>query len=250
MPDIGGIPYVDSSDLVSGWPTVSQSVAQEVSDQLASKLDTTVTTKGDLITYGTDVARLGVGSNGQVLTADSGETLGVKWADATGGLTLITSATGSGVSSVSVNDCFTSSFEAYRIVISSLTPSTSGDLYLRWRNAGADYTGGVYENAHARIVNNGNFAAWYTNGGDTKHAVGQINNFRSPDAGTIDVFMPQQTARTRSIMDFSGDVSGAGGTARSFGSGTYISTTTVTGFTLYPASGTFSLNIRVYAYES
>lgn len=39
MPDINGIPYVESSDLVSGWPTVSQSVAQEVSDQLASKLD-------------------------------------------------------------------------------------------------------------------------------------------------------------------------------------------------------------------
>lgn len=39
MPDINGIPYVESTDLVSGWPTVSQSVAQEVSDQLASKLD-------------------------------------------------------------------------------------------------------------------------------------------------------------------------------------------------------------------
>lgn len=39
MPDINGIPYVDSTDLVSGWPATSQSVAQEVSDQLASKLD-------------------------------------------------------------------------------------------------------------------------------------------------------------------------------------------------------------------
>ena len=41
MPDINGIPYVESTDLVSGWPTISQSVAQEVSDQLASKLDAT-----------------------------------------------------------------------------------------------------------------------------------------------------------------------------------------------------------------
>jgi len=39
MPDINGIPYVESSDLVSAYPTVSQDLAQEVSDQLASKLD-------------------------------------------------------------------------------------------------------------------------------------------------------------------------------------------------------------------
>ncbi len=39
-----------------------------------------LTTKGDLYTYDTDNARLGVGSNGQVLTADSAEATGIKWA--------------------------------------------------------------------------------------------------------------------------------------------------------------------------
>ena len=39
MPDINGIPYVESSDLVSAYPAASQALAQEVSDQLASKLD-------------------------------------------------------------------------------------------------------------------------------------------------------------------------------------------------------------------
>jgi len=39
MPDINGIPYVASGDLVSAYPTVSQDLAQEVSDQLATKLD-------------------------------------------------------------------------------------------------------------------------------------------------------------------------------------------------------------------
>jgi hypothetical protein len=39
MPDINGIPYVESGDLVAGYPAVSQSLAQEVSDQLALKLD-------------------------------------------------------------------------------------------------------------------------------------------------------------------------------------------------------------------
>jgi hypothetical protein len=44
-----------------------------------------LTTKGDLYTYSTATARLGVGTNGQVLTADSGEATGLKWAAAAGG---------------------------------------------------------------------------------------------------------------------------------------------------------------------
>jgi hypothetical protein len=44
-----------------------------------------LTTKGDLYTYSTADARLGVGTNGQVLTADSAEATGLKWATAGGG---------------------------------------------------------------------------------------------------------------------------------------------------------------------
>lgn len=41
---------------------------------------TPLTTKGDLFTYTTADARLGVGANGTVLTADSAEATGLKWA--------------------------------------------------------------------------------------------------------------------------------------------------------------------------
>jgi len=44
-----------------------------------------LTTKGDLLTYGTALARLGVGANGQVLTADSAQATGVKWATPSSG---------------------------------------------------------------------------------------------------------------------------------------------------------------------
>lgn len=47
------------------------------------------TTKGDLATFSTVNARLGVGSNDQVLTADSTAATGLKWATATGGLTAV-----------------------------------------------------------------------------------------------------------------------------------------------------------------
>ena len=44
-----------------------------------------LTTKGDLYTFASSDTRLGVGTNGQVLTADSAEATGLKWATPAGG---------------------------------------------------------------------------------------------------------------------------------------------------------------------
>ena len=58
------------------YPVFSADDADEA-NFLASRF----TTKGDLVAFnGTDVARLGVGTNDFVLTADSGESTGLKWA--------------------------------------------------------------------------------------------------------------------------------------------------------------------------
>jgi hypothetical protein len=49
-------------------------------------VDTPLTTKGDIYTFDTDDARLPVGSDGQVIFADSSEPKGIKWGDCPSGV--------------------------------------------------------------------------------------------------------------------------------------------------------------------
>lgn len=51
----------------------------------AGGIDPPTTTKGDVSGFSTTYARVPVGTNDQVLTADSAQTLGLKWADTSGG---------------------------------------------------------------------------------------------------------------------------------------------------------------------
>ena len=82
-----------------------------------------VDAKGDLIaaTAADTPARLAVGTNGQVLTADSTASTGIKWATPAGGagLTFISRTTWSAAASVTVDSVFTSTYENYLIIIDS-----------------------------------------------------------------------------------------------------------------------------------
>lgn len=62
-------------NVVSGLPAWST---------VATVLANILTTKGDVLTYSTTPIRLGVGANDTVLTADSAQAAGVKWAAAAG----------------------------------------------------------------------------------------------------------------------------------------------------------------------
>ena len=53
-------------------------------EDVGNKADSVLTTKGDLASFDTVRNRLGTGSNNQVLTADSAQSLGLKWATPSG----------------------------------------------------------------------------------------------------------------------------------------------------------------------
>jgi len=108
--------------------------------------------KGDLVAGSAtnDAAVLTVGANNTVLTADSAEATGLKWAAASSGaLTKITSASFTTQSSVAIDNIFTSSYTKYLIVF-GITGSTDCNLYTQYRYAGpttqtADYYGGAFK---------------------------------------------------------------------------------------------------------
>lgn len=89
-------------DGASAIRTLGSSIDSTLKTQIDAQIpDSLLTTKGDLIaaTGASTPARLGVGTDGQVLTADAASAAGVKWAtSASGGMTLLSTTTLSGAS--------------------------------------------------------------------------------------------------------------------------------------------------------
>jgi len=127
------------TDLDFSW------VAQDDSNAIQNAI---VDAKGDLIaaTAADTPARLAVGTNGTVLTADSAEATGLKWAAvSSGALTLLSTTSFSAVSSVSLpTDTFTSTYDDYMVLLN--VTSSSADQYIqgRLRAAGSDNTASTY----------------------------------------------------------------------------------------------------------
>ena len=107
-----------------------------------------LTTKGDLLSFSTVNARLPVGSDGQVLTADSGQTLGVKWATpSVSNASLVWVNTGTG--SASTNTAIATFLTVVTNTGTDITytsDTTNGDSF----TINAD---GVYAMSHTNLFN-------------------------------------------------------------------------------------------------
>jgi hypothetical protein len=118
------------TDLVTDLPADFEVFGQAVDTQMKTNADAatqkaTLTTKGDIYAAtGTSTpARLAVGANGTVLTADSTAATGVAWSvPASGGMTLLSTTTLSG-SAVTVSS-ISGSYKNLAIVVRSMASAT------------------------------------------------------------------------------------------------------------------------------
>ena len=105
-------------------------VAQDDSNAIQNAI---VDAKGDLIAASAadTPARLAVGANGTVLTADSAEATGLKWATPAGGWTLLTSGTLSGATTTTAS--FSTSYIDLRVIITNFLPATdNAEIQMRF----------------------------------------------------------------------------------------------------------------------
>ena len=203
---------------------------------------TIVDAKGDLIAgTGSDaVARLAVGANDTVLTADSSEATGLKWAAAaSGAMTLIGTTTFSASAAVNVNDVFSTTYANY-IVKTDFVASATVGLSMRLRVSGADNTTSDYNRqgitAYGTTLEGGRGA--------------NTSSFEIPAASVagsyvqISFFNPFATAKTGGIMDACSYAGSGIETTRS--AYAFAAATSFTGFSLIPASGNITGTLRVY----
>jgi hypothetical protein len=183
----------------------------------------------------------------ETLATDIDTTLGV-YAPSTPGLTLINTTSFSGVSSQSINDVFSATYQNYLILLNIDTVAASNQLSFRMRVGGADNTSANYKWQKATFGVSGAL----TGAGSGTGALANLMNVASI-SGTytapviINIFNPFETDHT-SVLAQSTYFDALANHATTYAGGQTSVTTSYTGFTFF--SGTFSGTVRVYGYNN
>jgi hypothetical protein len=209
---------------------------------------------------GVGTAVAGSASAGQVLTISAAGTS--TWSDlpASGGLIQVVptsvavgsgsgsvnsggAVTFSGASSISINSCFTSTYDAYKIVFSSIVGSANALLRLRWRKSGTDNTGATYYSAVHFTNWSGVAGVSTSSAAATSSAILSLPTTQG--SLSLEVYSPLSRPK----------VTGLGVAAGPEDRGVYISaymnnTDTYDGITFFPASGTIDGTVRIYGYKN
>ena len=198
------------------------------------------------------MSRLTVGSieglteNSNVISVPTGHSLtvgGNAVSTTDPGLVLVTSSAFSGVTSVSVDNCFTSTYRNYRIILSTQVSGTD-QIRMRMRASSSDDTGTNYDSQRLYAFGptigasrDSDLSFWYL--------AAPAGNTR-PSPTVIDILNPQTATNTTGVFHgyYDSDIR--------MSQGTFLSdvTTQFDGFTLYMSgSNTVSGNYFVYGYK-
>ena len=152
----------------------------------------------------------------------------------------------SGASSVSINGCFSSAYDNYRIVANILNTDASAiDINFRLRLSGTDASGSNY----IRLGDYLTTAAGPTRDSGTATTVGVAATGSNGSAFTMDVFRPYVAEYTRTISNSFGLGSSSSSVYRY--SVSHSVSTAYDGCTFYVSSGVgLTGNIRIYGMKN
>lgn len=212
-----------------------------------------LTTKGDLWGYSTTDARIAVGANGYVLTADSTQSLGVKWAAAgasgSSALVLLEQHTASGGATMDFTTFISSTYDEYLLELNNLLPATNAvNLYMRVSvggvfDAGANYTTSVFV-----FVSGGSATAGSaTNQWIISNASDVTNTAGRGVCGYLRLFNPQGALANKVMTGDLGWIEGTPYPKRSVGTWAYTPASVIDGFRFVFSSGNIaSGTVRAY----
>jgi len=205
----GPVPTVSINTAVTADLTTAQTLTNKTlsSPALTTPTVSTLTTNGDLV-YGTGsgaLARIGIGSASQVLTVAAGIP---SWATpAAPGLAFVTSATFTAATTVSINSCFTSTYDNYLVTVNA-SSGTGGNYLVKLRLSGTDSSASYTYNT--LTTNAGTVSSATTSGGTTGFAT-DANDTSRPAQTQFTLMSPAVAAYTwYGSNAFSSNVGGTG----------------------------------------
>jgi hypothetical protein len=223
-----------ATDLDFSW------VAQDDSNAIQNAI---VDAKGDLIgaTASDTPARLAVGTNGQVLTADSTAATGLKWASATsGGMTLLETVTLSGASVTTAS--IPGTYKELRLYVRNFKPGDTNVGLVMRMNADAN-------TRYISISQFANVAAQAPNATGMRFTAGQSNSADS--ISQIDIIIPDYANAVTGKMSYGYGMTQDQTTSTSFNMRGYMNwynqTAAITSLTFLPETGNLtSGSVLVY----
>jgi len=203
--------------------------------------------KGDLVVGSAtnDAAVLGVGSNNQVLTADSSTSTGLKWDTASSGdFVRITTSSFSASAAVNIDSCFSTTYDNYRILLNVTSVASSpNSLNLRFRTSGSTNTTSNYGSGFRYVT----YGTGVAGGGGSALASSSAylaDYSNNPGSTVLDILNPFASQKT--MVTYLHNVAHGYGF---FGTAQFNTTTSFDGISLYVDTGNVTGTVSVYAYK-
>lgn len=165
--------------------------------------NSTATATAGGVGYGTGTAHAytSAGTSGQFLQSNGSSA--PSWVAAgSGALTLLSTVTASSSATVDIETTFSSTYDAYIIVVSGMTPSTSGvNLLSRFKVAGSYVTSATYDNHidTSSVTDGANLYSSTINTSDLRIASGLENVSTDSFDFTLHIHTPSSTAFYKKI---------------------------------------------------